>query len=257
MAEIQLPNLDFTFHLISAHLDLAKKMQRGLLPSAPPKIEGYHFFDYYKSARQVGGDYYDYIQLADGRFAVVVGDVAGKGVAAALLMARLSSDIRFSLAMIEDPAVALTQVNDLFCERAWDDRFVTMIVAVVDPATHEVTIVNAGHMPPMLRHRDGVTLEIGEDEAGLPVGVIEGFEFESCKFQLEPGDQLTLFTDGFSEAMNANRDLYGIKRLMKTVSNEIEHTRDLGQHILEDVSKFVAGCAQSDDMCLVSFGRYS
>ena len=97
-------------------LELARRMQRALLPSHPPKVPGYFFFDYYQAARQVGGDYYDYVELPDGRFAVIVGDVAGKGVAAALLMARLSSDVRFLLASEDDPAVAVEKINTGFCE---------------------------------------------------------------------------------------------------------------------------------------------
>ena len=115
-------------------LELARRMQRALLPSQPPQVPGYCFFDYYQAARQVGGDYYDYVQLPGGRFAVIVGDVAGKGVSAALLMARLSGDVRFSLASEADPAKAVQQdQRRLLPTHDWQDQFVTMIVAVVDP----------------------------------------------------------------------------------------------------------------------------
>ena len=130
-------------------LELARRMQRALLPSKPPQVPGYFFFDYYQAARQVGGDYYDYVPLPGGRFAVIVGDVAGKGVPAALLMARLSADVRFSLASEPDPAKAVQQINDGFAHHDWQDRFVTMIVAVVNPHTNELTMVNAGHMAPL------------------------------------------------------------------------------------------------------------
>jgi pSer/pThr/pTyr-binding forkhead associated (FHA) protein len=148
-------------------LELARRMQRTLLPSKPPQVPGYFFFDYYQAARQVGGDYYDYVQLPGGRFAVIVGDVAGKGVPAALLMARLSADVRFLLASEEDPAVAVQQINEGFANHDWQDRFVTMITAVVNPRTNELTIVNAGHMAPLLRRRGGSVEEIGEEAAGL------------------------------------------------------------------------------------------
>ena len=136
-------------------LELARRMQRALLPSQPPQVPGYFFFDYYQAARQVGGDYYDYVQLPGGRFAVIVGDVAGKGVPAALLMARLSADVRFSLASEPDPAKAVQQINEGFAHHDWQDRFVTMIAAVLNPHTNELTMVNAGHMAPLLRRRDG------------------------------------------------------------------------------------------------------
>lgn len=236
-------------------LDLARRMQRALLPSHPPVIKGYTFFDYYQSARQVGGDYYDYVELPNNRFAVIVGDVAGKGVSAALLMARLSSDVRFLLASEDDPAVAVQKINTGFCNADWQDKFVTMIVAVVDPKTHRLSLVNAGHMAPILRHDGGVVEAVGEDQAGLPLGVAGEMEYEAVHFDLKPGDFVTIFTDGFSEAMNSDRDLYGLERLMEQVSSAAVSVNDLGKHILDDVEKFVDGHSQSDDMCLACFGR--
>jgi serine phosphatase RsbU (regulator of sigma subunit)/pSer/pThr/pTyr-binding forkhead associated (FHA) protein len=240
---------------LQTELELAHRMQRDLLPKKPPQVPGYFFFDYYQSARQVGGDYYDYIYLPGGRFAVIVGDVAGKGVPAALLMARLSADVRFSLASETDLARAVQQINEGFAHHDWSDRFVTMIASVINPQTNELTIVNAGHMAPLLRKHSGSVLEIGEEEAGLPLGVAAGFEYQSHKLVLDPGDVVTIFTDGFSEAMNSARELYGIERLKGQIRTPSVHVADFGQHILDDVSRFVDGFAQSDDMCLVCFGR--
>ena len=236
-------------------LELASRMQRALLPASAPDAAGYGFFDYYDSARQVGGDYYDYISLPGGRFAVILGDVAGKGVAAAIVMAKLSSDVRFALATEPDLSSAVQYVNRAFAEQELEDRFVTMIFAVVDPATNEVTLANAGHMPPMLRKSEGEVVEIFEEITGLPIGVMDDFEFESATLTLEPGESLTVFTDGFSEAMNSERDLYGIERLSAQVGAPATSVAELGQHVLEDVRKFVDGFAQSDDMCLCVFGR--
>ncbi len=236
-------------------LELARRMQRALLPARPPQVPGYVFFDYYQSARQVGGDYYDYVELPDGRFAVIVGDVAGKGVSAALLMARLSADVRFMLASEADPAVAVEKINNGFANADWQDKFVTMIVAVVDPMSHKLSLVNAGHMAPLLRRKGGTVEEVGEEEAGLPLGVASDMSYEAVHRELEPGDFVTVFTDGFSEAMNESRDLYGLERLMEQVSSSAVSVGDLGQHILDDVNKFVDGYAQSDDMCLACFGR--
>jgi serine phosphatase RsbU (regulator of sigma subunit) len=236
-------------------LELARRMQRTLLPAEPPQVPGYFFFDYYQAARQVGGDYFDYLHLPGGRFAVIVGDVAGKGVSAALLMARLSSDVRFSLASEPDPAKAVQQINEGFAHHDWHDRFVTMIVAVVNPAVNELTVVNAGHMLPLLRRHGGVIHEIGEEEAGLPLGVASGYEFASHVRKLEPGDVVTIFTDGISEAMNSDRALYGLERLRQGLANPTENVLDLGERILDDVRRFVDGFAQSDDMCIVCFGR--
>jgi serine phosphatase RsbU (regulator of sigma subunit) len=236
-------------------MELARQMQRTLLPSKPPQVPGYFFFDYYQAARQVGGDYFDYVSLPGGRYAVIVGDVAGKGVPAALMMARLSADVRFSLASEEDPAKAIQQITAGFAHHDWSDRFVTMICAVLNPKTGELTLVNAGHMAPLLRRDGGNVEEIGEEAAGLPLGVAPGMDYQSYSHKLEPGDVVTMFTDGFSEAMNADRQLYGIDRLKTQITSPQVSIADFGRHILEDVRQFVNGVDQSDDMCLVCFGR--
>jgi hypothetical protein len=140
---------------VQRDLELAHKVQQGLLPAAPPEIPGYYFFNYYLPANQVGGDYYDYIPLPGGKMAVVVGDVSGKGVSAALLMAKLAGDVRFCLASERDHAEAVRRINAMFASSNWEDRFVTFVLAVLDPTAQEVTIVNAGNMPPLLRHSGG------------------------------------------------------------------------------------------------------
>ena len=236
-------------------MEVAKQMQRTLLPNRSPKVPGYHFFAFYESAYQVGGDYYDYVTLPDNRLAVVVGDVAGKGVPAALIMAKLSSDVRQWLSIEPDPAKALGKINEAFSSYGWDDRFVTMVIAVVDPSKNQLTLVNAGHMPPMLRNAEGEVIEIGGEQAGLPVGVIEDFEFESYERQLVAGDFVTIFTDGFSEAMNSERELYGLERMAQIIADKQVNLDALGNHLLEDVRKFAGDFPQSDDMCLVCLGR--
>jgi serine phosphatase RsbU (regulator of sigma subunit) len=236
-------------------MEVAKQMQRTLLPNHAPTLPGYHFFAFYESAYQVGGDYYDYVVLPDSRVAVVVGDVAGKGVPAALLMAKLSSDVRQYLSIEPNPAKALGRINQVFSSYGWDDRFVTMIIAVVDSAKHQLTLVNAGHMPPMLRNGDGQVIEIGGEQAGLPVGVVEDFEFEAYEHNLEPGDIVTIFTDGFSEAMNPNRELYGLERMASIISDSAVKPIEVGEHLLSDVRQFADDYPQSDDMCLVCLGR--
>jgi serine phosphatase RsbU (regulator of sigma subunit) len=203
----------------------------------------------------VGGDYYDYVALPDGRFAVVLGDVAGKGVAAAIIMAKLSSDVRFALATEPDISRVVHYVNRAFSAQDLEDRFVTMIFALVDPRTNAVTLANAGHMAPLLRKADGSVVEVAEEISGLPIGVFDGYEYESHTFELGPGESLTVYTDGFSEAMNSDRDLYGTERIVAQVALPAPGVAEVGKNVLDDVQKFVAGFAQSDDMCLACFGR--
>jgi serine phosphatase RsbU (regulator of sigma subunit) len=240
---------------ITRDLAVAREMQRALLPAAAPNIPGYYFFQHYQAAQQVGGDYYDYVLLPDDRFAAVVGDVAGKGVSAAIIMAKLSSDVRFWLAREADPAVAIARINATFCQHGWDDRFVTMVVAVVDPQACELTLVNAGHMPPLLRSVDGKVTEIGGEEAGLPLGVVADYPYEAFRREFLAGDFLTIFTDGFSEAMNSQRELFGVERLAQLCSDQGVKPADLGCCILDKVRDFVGDFPQSDDMCLLCFGR--
>jgi len=241
---------------VQRDLELAHKVQQGLLPSSSPKITGYHFFDYYEPANQVGGDFYDYIALGEGKLAVVLADVSGKGVSAALVMAKLSGEVRYCLVSEPVPSRAVNRINALFSSSGWEDRFVTMVVAVVDPQRNQLTIVNAGHMPLIARVAAGKLTEVGGDRAGLPLGVDATHEYEQVTVDLEPGAVFVAFTDGISEAMNAANELYGFDRLRKQIGDCADSTR-MGKCILEDVKQFVGGHPQSDDMCLVCFGRIS
>jgi len=244
----------FEQQILQRELEFAHKVQKGFLPTSSPKPPGYHFFDFYQAAKGVGGDFYDYVQLPNNRLAVVLGDVAGKGIAAALLMAKLTSDTRYCLLSTAQPCEAVTRLNATFCASGWEDRFVTFVLAVVDLGTHEITLVNAGHMPPLLRKIDGTVIEV-DAETGLPIGVSADLTFGQHTFTLEPGESVTLFTDGISEAMNRNRDLYGVSRLRRRLSECQGGPSQLGKSVLDDVKQFVGQQNQSDDMCIVCFGR--
>jgi len=240
---------------IERDLALAHRVQQGLLPRAAPEIEGYGFFDFYEPASQLGGDYYDYIKLPGDRLAVVLADVSGKGIPAALLMAKLSADVRYSLLSEVEPSEAIRRLNASFISSGWEDRFVTLILSVIDLTSNRVTLVNAGHMPPLLRHGKGQVEPVGEDIAGLPVGVDIDAEYGQLSIELGPTEMLTMFTDGISEAMNSEQRLYGLDRLRDRVADEADGVADLGRHILDDVRQFVGRQQQSDDMCLTCFGR--
>ncbi|HEY1603737.1 MAG TPA: SpoIIE family protein phosphatase [Pirellulales bacterium] len=242
-------------HAFERDLQLAHKVQQGFLPSAPPKVEGYDFFDFYEPANQVGGDYFDYVPLSGGRLAMILADVSGKGISAALLTAKLSSEARYCLASEPTPAGAMNRLNAAFSASGWEDRFVTIVIAVLDPNKHEVCLVNGGHMAPFLRHADGRVEEVGSDAAGVPLGVAGDYEYQQFEMVLKPSESLTLFTDGFSEAMNANNDLYGLARLHDHLATAAKGVQQQGAILLADVKSFVGDRAQSDDMCLICFGR--
>ncbi len=240
---------------LKRELAVAHEVQRGFLPSSSPRIPEYDFFDFYEPANQLGGDYYDYVELPGGRLAVVVADVSGKGISASLLMAKLSAETRYCLASEPEPAQAMGRLNRVFCDSAWEDRFVTMVLAVLDPRRHEATILNAGHLPPLWRHGPKSVEAVGEAEGNLPLGVERDVEYMPHRLTMAPGDSLLLYTDGITEAMNVAGELYGTSRLLTLTGCEADRVSVLGRRILDDVKRFVGARTQSDDMCLTCLGR--
>jgi len=238
-------------------LVLARQVQKGFLPERPPRIAGYEFFNYYQAANFIGGDYFDYVTLPDGRVAVIVADVVGHGVAAALLMAKFSADVRFCLASELHPASAVTELNRRFSKSILEDRFVTFVMAVIHPETHEVTIVNAGHMGPMWRSGDGRVRVLGEEVTGLPLGILDDYEYEQVSTSLGLGESMALYTDGINEASNPRGELYTIDRVRQRVAAARHGARTLGEAIIRDVRDFIEGEPQGDDMCLVCVSRSS
>jgi serine phosphatase RsbU (regulator of sigma subunit) len=236
-------------------LELAHRVQQGLLPTQPPAIDGYDVFDFYESAQHVGGDFFAYVPLAGGALATVMADVCGKGVSAALMMASLSGDVRYCLASEPDAAVAVARINDAFLRSGWDDRFATMIAAVLEPRSGRVTLVNAGHLPALIRNPQGQVREVGAEQAGLPLGVDTGANYVSCTEVLLPGETLILFTDGITEAMDHEHRCYGTERLTRVLEDEVKTAEDLGRRILADVDRHAAGQIRSDDICLICLRR--
>lgn len=236
-------------------LELAHRVQQGLLPSQPVQIPGYSVFDFYEPAKEIGGDFFGYVPLAEGRVAIVLADVCGKGVSAALVMAALSADVRYCLASERDVAMAVGRINESFCRSGWDDRFATLIVTVLDPASHTLTVVNAGHLPALLRLPDGTVKEVGMDGGGLPLGVDPAFVYGAVEAGISAGSALVMFTDGISEAMDQDGGLYGLARVGEVMSKPINSPTEVGRSVLADVERHAAGQVRSDDMCLVCLAR--
>jgi len=239
---------------LARDLEIAQRVQQGLLPSRPPVVPGYQVFDFYEPARQVGGDFFAYVPLAGDRLAFVLADVSGKGVAAALLMAALSADIRYCLASEPDLGRAVSLINESFLRGGWDDRFATLIVAVLDPARHAVTICNAGHLPVFLRDAAGVRT-VAADLGDLPLGMDAAHSFKSCTIVLSAGGCLVLCTDGVTEAMNEAGNCYGFDRLREVLAGPADSATEMGRRILADVERHAAGADGQDDVCLVCVRR--
>lgn len=240
---------------VEQDLQLATGVQQAFLPDKPPNTPGFRVSSYYQAAHHIGGDYYDYIHLPGGRVAVVVADVVGHGVAAAMFMAKLSAETRFCLASDTDVAAAIERLNDRMSALEVD-RFVTFLVMVLDPESDLVTIVNAGHMPPLVRN--GVSREIcepGEEESGLPIAIAEGMDYEAVSFPMRPGDMAAMYTDGINEAMDVNDEEFGIQRIRELIQAGGD-SEEVIKEVVSSVMTHVGDADPFDDMCLVIVERY-
>lgn len=236
---------------LSRELEIAREVQQRLLPQTLPVIEGLDYAGICRAALGVGGDYYDFLALPDGNLGLAIGDVSGKGVPAALLMASLQASLRgLAISGSADLAALMSNLNRLICDATEDHRFATFFYGQYEPRTRRLTYVNAGHDPPMLfRGAEVIRLETG----GMIVGWLPSAVYTQQTLELEPGDLLVAFTDGVSEAQNADRQEWGERRLIDAVSRARGlPAGDLLRHILAAADAFAAGAPQFDDMTLVA-----
>ena len=243
-------------------VEIARTVQLGFLPKVFPRLEGYEFFAFYSPAQSVGGDYYDFIKLPDGRVAVCLGDVAGKGVAAALLMAKLSAEVRFCFLTQPDPAKAVALLNEQLIHGGIGDRFVTFAAVVIDPVAHTLSIVNAGHINPMVMAIGGGSFVdcVTNDDSGLPLGLVEGMEYATTVVQLACWETLLVFTDGVIDAeapSDARFHHDGIHAAVKAIVGTAGEVRPhhVGDRIVKACQRHMNGRPQFDDIAVVCFGR--
>jgi phosphoserine phosphatase RsbU/P len=239
---------------VEQDLKLATEVQAAFLPQHAPEVSGYRVCSYYQAAQYIGGDYFDYIPLPDGRWAVVAADVVGHGVAAAMFMAKLSAETRYCLAAEPNVALAVERLNDHMSLLKLE-RFVTFLLMVLQPEGERVQIVNAGHMAPMIyRAADSSILEPGEEESGLPIGIDEGMSYEAAEFTMNVGDVAVMYTDGINEAMNPQDELFSIDRVRHCVAQGGGCETILNRLVLS-VRSFIGDGVQDDDMCIVVIER--
>ncbi len=236
-------------------LQFATQVQLGFLPRERPKVPLYEFFDYYEPAMQVGGDYFDYVWLPDGRLAIAQGDVSGKGVPAALLMTRVYCATRYRLASERSAGDVLTQLNAEISAEGMGFRFITLVIAILDPRTHELVVANAGHLPPIYRGPDRQTQFIGQKSAGIPLGIDSDTRYQEERFTLPPDAAILFYTDGLTEAMNADEELFGRLRLAETMAAAPGTAEDMIQKVVLAVEAHSHAAALRDDMCLVAMRR--
>jgi serine phosphatase RsbU (regulator of sigma subunit)/pSer/pThr/pTyr-binding forkhead associated (FHA) protein len=240
-------------------LALATAMQTSFLPADLPQVPGYEFYAHYSPAQEVGGDYYGFVPLGPNRLAFSVGDVAGKGVAAALVMAKLSSDVRYCLLSEADLPHAINKLNDLVYQSAGRmDRFITMAGAVLDWSSNVVTVVNAGHVTPMLyRAGDGSLGDaMPKEAAGLPLGIMDGQSYEAYPIPVAPGDCLLIFSDGVQDAASVRGDTFALKGVHTALKGDKGlNAQAVGERLAKAVKLHASGRDQADDITLMCLGR--
>jgi serine phosphatase RsbU (regulator of sigma subunit) len=250
---------------LDRELAFSRQVLQALLPEPRNELGGYAFWAFYEPARFVGGDYYGHFPLprpddtASGgpprRWALAVGDVAGKGMPAALLMSKLSAEVRVVLGDEPEPAAAMARLNRLLCETGMPEMFVTFLLAVVDMAEHRLTVVNAGHPSPLVRRASG-HLEVPAARAlSLPLGVEPGEPFRSLSTTLGPGDLVVLYTDGVIESLDAKGRTLGVERLKQIVHAASPRPDAAGEAVVQAVRRHAGARAQSDDLTLLCIGR--
>lgn len=233
-------------------LEVAKELQSGLLPEGAPSVDSYRFAHSYRTANEVGGDYYDFLPLADGRLALVVGDASGHGMAAGLLMAIANATLKTALDVSPEPAQVLTILNRSLCRTGSRRAFMTMFYGVLTPEDGRLDYLSAGHPFPFLRRADGRIEELGR--GGFPLGMKGDLDLRVTSTRLEPGDLLLLYSDGMVEALDRAGRAFGFERLRGLLSTAAS-PQAVHDRILADFDRFLDGEPLTDDLTLVVVSR--
>jgi len=237
---------------IEQELKVAQLIQQQFLPKTLPDLPTWNLSAFYRPARTVGGDFYDFLEIPDGRVLVVVGDVTDKGVPAALVMASTHALLRSAAPRLSSPGQILAAVNDLLCVDIPAHMFVTCLVMVLEPETGRIQFANAGHNLPYLRGADGVT-ELRA--TGMPLGLMPGMSYEESSAVMCPGDSLLLHSDGLAEAHDNKREMFGFPRLAEIASRPLSGER-LIDACMSELEQFTGpDVEQEDDITLVVLDR--
>jgi serine phosphatase RsbU (regulator of sigma subunit)/predicted ester cyclase len=242
---------------IDQELQVARRIQHASLPEEVPTLEGWQISPYYQPAREVGGDFYDFHFLSEGRVGLVVGDATGKGVPSALVMSTTLGMLQLAARALDSPSPGevLEQVNETLLARIPSNMFVTCFYAILEPKSGTLSYANAGHDLPYLWHA-GAAQELRA--RGMPLGLMPGMHYEQKEIVLQTGDSALLYTDGLVEAHDPQREMFGFPRLQVLVSEHAEEERSLQETLLEELYSFVGeGWEQEDDITLVTLQRSS
>ncbi|MGE5139690.1 MAG: PP2C family protein-serine/threonine phosphatase, partial [Rudaea sp.] len=236
-------------------IGLARRIQTSFLPPCCPTLPGYQLSAAWRAAREVSGDFYDFITLSNDRTGITIADVSDKGMPAALFMVLTRTLLRAMAIGKPTTREALERANDLILSDSQTDMFATAFYAVLDQSTGEITYSNAGHNPPLLYRRAEQDL-IELEGHGLALGVLPGSHIPERHLNLRPGDTLLMYTDGITEALSPGGEEYGTPRLADLIAaNNRMCAGDLVDEILRSVYDFAGGAPQFDDMTMVVLQR--
>jgi serine phosphatase RsbU (regulator of sigma subunit) len=240
---------------IEQELRVARGIQQTLLPKTLPELEGHQIAVHYQPAREVGGDFYDFLQLQDGRLGLIVGDVSGKGVPAALVMAITRTMLRAAYRLGSPaPGEILEQVNNILYRDIPPNMFVTCFYAILDPMSGGLVYANAGHDLPYLHHGHGDAEELRA--RGMPLGLMPNMSYEQKEITLEPGESILLYSDGLVEAHDSQREMFGFPRMQGFVGAHPD-AATLIDFLLAELERFTGEeWEQEDDITLLTLQRF-
>jgi PAS domain S-box-containing protein len=239
---------------IEQELRIARLIQQTLLPKTLPELSGYDVAAYYQPAREVGGDFYDFLQFEDGRLGLIVGDVTDKGVPAALVMATTRTMLRAAAQRLFSPGEVLRRANDVLVTDIPPNMFITCLYAILEPESGRLVYANAGHDPPYLRRSGGDCEELRA--TGMPLGLMPGMSYEEKEIVLEAGESVLFYSDGLVEAHDPEREMFGFPRLQGLVGTHRSGGSSLIGFLLTELTRFTGEeWEQEDDITLVTLER--
>lgn len=239
---------------LANELQVASEIQLSLHPASPPTIAGYDMVGCSFPCYEVGGDYYDFIGKSDGRFVVALGDVSGKGTGAALLMSSVHAAVRAHTRTRLSASEVVSEINQYICDNSPANRYVTLFYSELDPATHQLTYINAGHNPPILVRATGEVTRL--DIGGFPVGITPAAEYREGWIELAPGEVLVIYSDGATESQNEEGEEFDEERMIEVVcQNRHRSAAGIRDRIDEALGRFVGKAKAVDDLTLVIVKR--
>lgn len=239
---------------LERELALASEIQQRFQPTAPPHVDGYELQGISFPCYEIGGDYYDFIEREDGRLVIALGDVSGKGTAAALLMSSLHAAIHAQSASHDSLVETISAVNRYLADNIPANRFVTLFYAELDPESGALSFLNAGHNPPLIVHAAGTVEQLAS--GGLPLGIKPDAEYREGRTRLQQGDVLVIYSDGVTEAVSPSGEEFGATRLYEVVSRNVNASAaGIRDRIESSLTKFAQGTSAADDITLVIVKR--